>query len=219
MTRDVDGHNLGQSEIPLQVRQNKRRNKAATGSIYVNRHIQILLNQQVIDSLDILVVSCVSSSQDTSNTNRVLVNQVHGLLGINRVPVRRAEHVLLLDLKVPRGLFPADLDGGRHDDVGPVGGLALGLAAQLPAALHGQDAEHDGLGGADARGAEAVAAGGGVEELADHVDAAALDVGGLGVFLVVDEVFGEGLGHELFGFFFLDWGSNVRLGSSYAYEV
>lgn len=206
----VDGDDSGQSEIPLQVGQDKGGDEAAAGSVDVDGDVQAALLQEVVDALDVLVVAGVSGAQDDGNANGVLVNQVHGLRGINGVPVGSAVDVLLLDLEVARGLFPADLHGGRHDDVWLVGGLALGLALELPAALHGQHAEHDGLGGADAGRADAVAAGGSVEELADHVDAAVLDVGGLGVLLVVDEVFGEGLGHELLGLFFLyifarDW--------------
>ena len=44
-----------------------------------------------------------------------------------------------------------------------------------------------------------------MEEIADHVDTSVLDVGGLRILLVIDEVLGERLRHELFGFIFLWW--------------
>lgn len=206
MARGVDGDDSGQSEIPLEIGQHKGGDEATAGRIDVDRDIQPLLLQEVVDTLDVLIVAGIRRAQDNGNANGIFIHQVHSLLRINRVPVRRAVDILLLNLKVARGLFPADLHGGGHDDVWLVGGLALGLALDLPAALHGQDAEHDGLGGPDAGRADAVAARRSVEELANHVDAAVLDVGGLRVFLVVDEVFGEGLGHELLGFVFLHCG-------------
>ena len=42
-----------------------------------------------------------------------------------------------------------------------------------------------------------------MEEVTNHVDTAVLNVSRLGVFLVVDEVFGEGLSHEFLSFFLL----------------
>lgn len=43
-----------------------------------------------------------------------------------------------------------------------------------------------------------------MEQVGNHVDAAVLDVCGLGVFFVVDEVLAEAVGHELLGFVFLE---------------
>jgi len=44
-----------------------------------------------------------------------------------------------------------------------------------------------------------------MEEITDHVDTAVLNIGGLRVLLVIDEVLGEGLRHEFFGLIFLLW--------------
>jgi len=42
-----------------------------------------------------------------------------------------------------------------------------------------------------------------VEQIADHVNAAVLDISGLRIFLIIDKVLGKGLCHELLGFIFL----------------
>ena len=42
-----------------------------------------------------------------------------------------------------------------------------------------------------------------MEQIADHVNTAVLDIGGLRILLVIDKVLGEGLCHELLGFIFL----------------
>lgn len=208
VARDVDGHDALEAKVPLEVGHDKRRHKAARGRVDVDGRVEAALDQQVIDSLDVLVLARVGRAENGADANRVLVDQVDRLDGVNDVAVLGAVDELLVHLKVARGLFPAHLDGARHDDVGVLGRLALLLARVLPALLHSQHGQHDGLGAADARGADgarrvAVFRHGGVEEAADHGHAAVLDVGRLGVFFVVDKVFGEGLGHELFGFFFL----------------
>jgi hypothetical protein len=173
----------------------------------MDRRIKTLLYKQIIDRLHILILTRVGGPQNHANTNRVLVHQVDRLLRVNDKAVLGAVHKLFVHLKVPRRLLPAHLHGGAHDDVGVLGRLAGGLTLVLPAFLHGQHGKHDGLRGPDARGADCADAYPGadrrVEEPADHADAAVLDVGALRVFFVVDEVLGEGLGHELFSFFFL----------------
>jgi hypothetical protein len=169
----------------------------------MNRHVNVPLNQEIIDSLDILILTRIRRSKDCTNANRVLITQAHRLLWINDIPVRCAVDQLLVNLEVARGLFPADLDCRGHNEVWVFGTLALSAATQLPALLHGQDGEHDGLGGADGRGADGLAAVGHVEEVADHGDAAVVHFDALRVLFVVDEVLGEGFGHELFRFILL----------------
>lgn len=85
---------------------------------------------------------------------RVLVNQIHGFLRIYDVAGACAVDVFLFDFKVFHGFLPDDLDGGGHDHVWVVPILTLCLALVLPALLHGEDCEHDCLGGADGRSAD-----------------------------------------------------------------
>jgi hypothetical protein len=168
--------------------------------------VNALLNQEVVDSLDILVFSSVRGSQDSADTDGVLVNQLDGFFGIDHIALVGTEDVLLFDVKVAGGLLPANLDGTVHHKVGTRPILALGLALFLPSLLHGKGCQHDGLRGANGGRAHcmvSVFVGWDIEQPRDHVDAAILDFGGLWVFFVVDKVLAEGLGHELFGLIFL----------------
>jgi hypothetical protein len=206
VARNVDGNHLLESEIPFEVRDHERSNESTRSSINMNNRINLLLNQQIIDSLRILIFTRVSRAQNNTNTNRILIHELDRLLGINNISVRCAEHVFLLDLEVACSFLPADLHSRAHDDVGLVKRLVSSLAGILPAFLHGENSEHDGFRGADSGGAYcgcSFFSGGGIKEAADHGDAAVLDVGGLGVFFVVDEVLGEGLAHQIFDFFLL----------------
>jgi hypothetical protein len=58
--------------------------------------IQVLLNQQVIDTLDVLVFAGVGGSKNGADTNGVLVNKVDTLLGINDEAILSTENVLWL---------------------------------------------------------------------------------------------------------------------------
>ena len=175
----------------------------------------------------------VSSAQDDADPNGVLVDQVDGLLGVDDEALGGAVDQLLLDLKVPRRLFPADLDSynrserpslirrshysslsrgrlpltRRHDNVGPISRQPSLNPLILPPLPHGQHSQKYRLRRPHARRPDGASAAvlrlGGVEEAADHGDAAVLDVGALGVLFVVDEVLGKGLSHELLCLLFL----------------
>jgi hypothetical protein len=45
----------------------ERSHEAATGCINVNGSIQATLDQQVVDGLDILILACVSGSEDATD--------------------------------------------------------------------------------------------------------------------------------------------------------
>ena len=55
-----------------------------------------------------------------------------------------------------------------------------------------------------------------MEQIADHVNAAVLDIGGLRILLVIDKVLGEGLCHELLGFIFLKTGVSEAIQKCYS---
>jgi len=165
----------------------------------VNWAIDVLLDQKVIDSLNIFILAGVSCANDDADADCVLVNECDGLFGVNHVAVGCAIHILrnlvnlghlevrcivsaylLVNVEVSRRLLPADLDGAVHDNIRLVVRLALRLSFVLPALLHGQDTQHDGLGGADGAGAHSVRiliVSGDIEEACDHGNAAVLDIG------------------------------------------
>jgi len=98
------------------------------------------------------------------------------------------------------------------------------LSLLLPSLLHGQCSEHDCLRASHAAGSDgrAIVSGGRIEESTDHVDTTVLDFGGLGILFVVDEILGEGLGHELLSLLLHvggDEGSEIQHGVAVEGEV
>lgn len=180
MARHVDRDDLFQAKIPFQFGIDERCHETSAGRVDVDGAIDAFLDQEVIDGLDVFILSRVRGTQDGTDADGVLVDQADGLLGIDHVAVLGAEGVLLLDIKVAGGLFPAYLDGTVHDDVGPRPILALGLAPVLPSLLHGERSQHDGLGRSNSgrpHGVLGAFVGGGIEQSRNHVDAAVLDLG------------------------------------------
>lgn len=100
VTRDVDGCDLLKTEIPEQVRVDERSNEATGSGIDVDVDINITLNQEIVDSLCVLVLAGVCGTQNGADTDGVLVDKVNGLLGVDYVAVLGAVNVLLLDIEV-----------------------------------------------------------------------------------------------------------------------
>ena len=150
-------------------------------------------------------LSSVGGSEDSTDADGVLVDEIDSLLRIDHETVLSAVHKALLDIKVPSRLLPAHLHRRVHDEVGVVVGLALGLPLIGPQLLHSEHTEHDALGAANGRRAHGarLPGRGAVEQPGDHGHASVLDVGADGVLFVVDEVLAEGIDHELLGFVFL----------------
>lgn len=69
MARSVNGRNFLKSEIPLQFRADERSYKSAAGSIDVNDCVNVLLDQEVIDSLGIFVLAGVGTPKDDTDSN------------------------------------------------------------------------------------------------------------------------------------------------------
>lgn len=153
MAGDVDGDDFLEAEIPLQFGDNKGSDETTAGSVDVDGDVNVLGDEQVVDGLGVLVATSVSGAENGHNTNGVLVDEVNSFLRVDQETITLAEDVLFVNLKVTNSLLPADLDGRRHDQVGVLGALALGLATELPATLHGQHSKHDGLGRSDGGGA------------------------------------------------------------------
>lgn len=62
--------------------------------------INVTLNQEIVDSLCVLVLAGVCGTQNGADTDGVLVDKVNGLLGVDYVAVFGAVNVLLLDIEV-----------------------------------------------------------------------------------------------------------------------
>lgn len=138
MTRHIDGHDVGQLEIPDQTRIYEGSDEATTGSIHMNRGVESLCDQGVIDPLDILVLSGVCRSKNRTDTNGVLIHQLDSLGGIDHVSCLCARDQFLIDLEVSCSLLPAYLNPRAHDDIGLRGVFSFCLPLVLPSFLHGE---------------------------------------------------------------------------------
>lgn len=160
----------------------------------MNRHVDFAVDKKVIQRLDVFVLAGVSRAKDGTNTDGILITKVDSLFGINNVAIRVAIDEPFFDLEITHRLLPDDLHGRRHDHVGFVDRFPVSQATRLPALLHSEHGEHDGFRRADSRGAHRNASRG-MEEVSDDADATVLDISGLGIFFIVDEVFGKGFRH------------------------
>ena len=133
---DVDGDDFLETEVPLEVGYNERSYEASAGSIHMDRAVDFLLDQEVVDGFDVLVLAGVGGADDGADTDRVLVDELDSFGGVDHVAVFGAVDVAFFDFEVAGGFFPADLHRRVHDDVGFGIVFAFGFALVLPAFLH-----------------------------------------------------------------------------------
>ena len=104
--------------------------------------VDVLFNKEIIDGFDVLIFSSICGSNDSTNTNGILIHQFDGLCGINNVAIFCAEDVALLNFEVASCFFPAHLHSRIHNNVGLRIVLASSLTLILPALLHGKCTQH-----------------------------------------------------------------------------
>jgi hypothetical protein len=115
VARDVDGHDLLAPKVPFEVGRDERNDETTGSGIDMDGDIETLANEDIIQSLHVLVLTRVRSAKDGADTDSVLVYKINGLLGVNDESVRGAEDEILLNLEVPGRLFPAYLDSCLHE--------------------------------------------------------------------------------------------------------
>jgi hypothetical protein len=74
----------------------------------VDVHVNVALNQEIVDGLCVLVLASVGGTQNGADTDGVLVDKVDGLLGVDYVAVLGAVDVLLLDVEVSASFLHTD---------------------------------------------------------------------------------------------------------------
>ena len=150
------------------------------------------------DLRDGLVRAVEGGAEDRDDADRVLVAALDGLLGGEVEAVALHRHEPHLDVPVVRELLPAHLDVDAHHDVRLVGWLPRRRSRLLPATLEGEPAEHRRLARARRRATRRLVCFGRMPETAEDVHAAHLELGGLRIFVLVDHVLVEALGHQPF---------------------
>ena len=188
----VDRHHPAETEIPDQIRGIERRHEAARGGVHMDRDVEagavlqgIELTAQLFDRL---VAAIEGAAHDAHHPDRVLIAAGYSLLGAELETIRRDRHQARLHIEIGAELIPADLGVGAHHQVWVAAPQARRPASLAPVPLHHQAAEHAALAGARGGGADGLGGIGGVPEIGQDAQAALLQFGSLGIFVLVDDV-------------------------------
>ena len=188
----VDREHAWQAEIPDQIRGIERRHEAARGGVHMNGDVEAGAFLQGIELpaqlFDRLVAAIEGAAQDAHHPDRVLIAAGHRLLGAELETIRRDRHQARLYIEVGAELVPADLGVGAHHQVGAAALQARRPASLAPVPLHHQAAEHAALAGAGGGGANGLGGIGGIPEIGQDPQTALLQFGGLGIFVLIDDV-------------------------------
>jgi hypothetical protein len=211
----VDRLHAGNAEVPLQLGHGERREQGAAGAVHVEGDVEAPFGLQPVerggDGGDVLEEAGEGLPERGHHHDRVLVAALQALLGLHQVAPGVHRDLADLHVEVARELLPADLHGAAHE-VRPLGQLGAGggggggggvrvcaplRAALAPAELRREARQHRGLAGAGGGGPERGVGVGGVPKVGQHPHAARLELGGLGVLVLVDDVLVEGLRQQL----------------------
>ena len=210
----VDGPHVLQLEVPHQVGLHERGEHAARRAVHVNadgqlRMILVVRLHQLVELLHVVELAGVRDAQDGRDADGVVVHVVHDRVHVQRQVVLLKRHEAHLDVPVAAEFFPAHLVARGNHQVGALRRVdvdARVLRQLLPAEQHAQAAQHARLGRADGGRAHGLLGRVGMPQVADHGDAAVLEVGRHGVLVLVDGILLHRLGHDLRGH-----GLHVRL--------
>ena len=146
MARGVDGFHTGQPKVPEQIWLQKGRNKAAAGSIYVNRNVESGLLLQAIKcgtQLDhIFIVTCKSAAQHRNDANGVLVTSGGSALRVGGHLISLEGHLPGFHVPIAGKFMPADLGVGARHQVWLVSSVAQLAHPLAPTPLQGEAAQH-----------------------------------------------------------------------------
>ena len=117
----VDRGDARQAEVPDEVGVDERRDERARGAVDVDGDVEARLRLELVerlaDLLDRLVGAVEGRAEDRDDADRVLVAELHRLLGAEVEPVALHRHEAHLDVPVVGELLPADLDVDPHHEV------------------------------------------------------------------------------------------------------
>ena len=134
--------------------------------------------------------------EDRDDADGVLVAELQGLVGVELQPSRLDGGVPRLHVPVPAELLPHDLDVDAHHQVRFVGRKSRRRASLTPLPLERQAAQHHRFARAGRGGAGRALVTRRVPQVGQHPHAAAFDLGGLRVLVLVDHVLVGGLREE-----------------------
>ena len=78
--RDIYADDFRKSKVPLQARIDKWSDKSAAGGVNVNRAVNVALDQEIVDCLDVFVLSSVCGAKDLE-TGKSMFWEIKGPTG------------------------------------------------------------------------------------------------------------------------------------------
>ena len=184
----------------------ERYDETAAGRVDVYRYIRPAPGSQGVeyaaDLGDGFELPGECGAEDGHHRDGVLVDGLAYLLGGDDVTTLFHRKVLGFDIEIAAELFPYHLNIAAENQIGP-GGVGI-TPPRTPAPFQRQTGQHDGLARPDRRhtgraGRVLGVQTGRVKEIGDHVHASLLDRCRRRVFVLVDHVLVERLGHQFFG--------------------
>jgi hypothetical protein len=167
-------------------------------AIDVHGHVGPAARRELVelraDVRDGLVAAVKGGAEDGDDGYRVLIAELDRGLRVEVEALALHRHEALLHLKVVREALPAHLHVAAHHDVRL---RAAVRALREPAALEREPREHARLGRARRAAPRRLGAGGRVPEVREDAHAAALELRGARVLVLVDHVLERALCHQL----------------------
>ena len=113
MSGDVDGTHLLEAEVPLRVGIEERPHETAAGAVHMQRDInaalRLDLEQQVVDTDDVVLVSGKRRAEHSGYPDGVLVDVRADIVGADGVLAGLQRHYPGLDIEVAAKLLPHDM--------------------------------------------------------------------------------------------------------------
>ena len=153
MTRYTDRKYPFQTEIPLRVRIEERKNETTTGGIYVDRNVitgfGVVSVESFVQCFNVIVQSCPCNTLDRYNTDRVFITHLQRFFGVESGLFKSQRHFAHFDLPQLRELFPYNLETCWDNEVRFVKRFTLSLSFLTPAQPCSYTAQHTSFGRTD----------------------------------------------------------------------
>ena len=114
MTGYTDRKYPFQTEIPLRIRIEERKNETTTGGIYVDRNVitcfGVVSIESFVQCFNVIVQSCPCNTLDRYNTDSVFITHLQRFFGVESGLFKSQRHFTHFDLPQLRELFPYNLE-------------------------------------------------------------------------------------------------------------
>ncbi|MPM45266.1 hypothetical protein SDC9_91952 [bioreactor metagenome] len=204
VTGGVDRFYTLDAEVPYKVTVDEGGDESAAGAVDVDGDVKPRLLLEFVERLrhllDRFVLQREGQSKRGDDADGVFVDILADLFRSHAVFAGLHRDLAVFDIPVAGELVPADLYRAG-DDVRLVCRFALGLALFAPAPEGREAAEHRRFRRTGGRGADCVGLLRRIPQVAEHTDAARLELRRLRVFVFIDHILVDTLVHQLMRLF------------------